>query len=333
MTTVAITGGTGFIGRHVIAALTGSGQSLRLLMRNPAPGTLSCGNAEIIRGTLADRDALARLVDGADTVIHCAGAIGAADRSAFASANIDGTRALAAAAAAAGVRRFVHLSSIAAREPALTDYAWSKAGSEMALAAELPAPSFVILRPPAVYGPGDRATLPLIRQLLQPLVVLPVAADQRVSLIFVRDLAAAIIGVAGAPSCPGGPFELSDGTPGGYSWPDLVREAARQSGRSQRTLFLPPPLARLTARAAMLAARLSGGPPMLTLGKLPELYHRDWVSHAEGLDAVTGWRPHVAFAEGLATTLDWYRREGWLPRTRPATRNPLGLGQQQGGRR
>ena len=66
----------------------------------------------------------------------------------------------------------------------------------------------------------------------------------------------------------------------------------RQSGRSQRTLFLPPPLARLTARAAMLAARLSGGPPMLTLGKLPELYHRDWVSHAEGLDAVTGWRPH-----------------------------------------
>ena len=79
-----------------------------------------------------------------------------------------------------------------------------------------------------------------------------------------------------------------DGTPGGYSWPDLVREAARQSGRSQRTLFLPPPLARLTARAAMLAARLSGGPPMLTLGKLPELYHRDWVSHAEGLDAVTG---------------------------------------------
>src|SRR5512145_2940506 len=131
MTTVAITGGTGFIGRHVIAALTGSGQSLRLLMRNPAPGTLSCGNAEIIRGSLADRDALARLVDGADTVIHCAGAIGAADRSGFASANIDGTRALAAAAAAAGVRRFVHLSSIAAREPALTDYAWSKAGSEM----------------------------------------------------------------------------------------------------------------------------------------------------------------------------------------------------------
>ena len=123
-------------------------------------GTLSCGNAEIIRGTLADRDALARLVDGADTVIHCAGAIGAADRSAFASANIDGTRALAAAAAAAGVRRFVHLSSIAAREPALTDYAWSKAGSEMALAAELPAPSFVILRPPAFTA---RATAPPCR--------------------------------------------------------------------------------------------------------------------------------------------------------------------------
>ncbi len=333
MTTVAITGGTGFIGRHVIAALTGSGQSLRLLMRNPVPGTPGGANAEIIRGSLADRDALARLVAGADAVIHCAGAISAPDRSAYASSNIDGTRTLAAAAAAAGVRRFVHLSSIAAREPALTDYAWSKAESETTLAAELPASCSVILRPPAVYGPGDRATLPLIRQLLQPLVILPVAADQRVSLIFVRDLAAAIATVAGAQSCPSGPFELSDGTSGGYSWPDLVREAARHSGRSPRILFLPPSLARLTAQAAMLAARLSGGLPMLTVDKLPELYHRDWVSHAEGLDAVTAWRPRVAFAEGLATTLDWYVREGWLPRTRPATRNPLGHGQQQGGRR
>jgi nucleoside-diphosphate-sugar epimerase len=333
MTTIAITGGTGFIGRHVIAALAGSGQSLRLLMRNPAPANPGGADAEVIRGSLTDRDALARLVDGTDTVIHCAGAISAPDRSAYASANIDGTRNLAAAAAAAGVHRVVHLSSIAAREPALTDYAWSKAESEAALAGELPASGFVILRPPAVYGPGDRATLTLIRQLLQPLVILPVAADQRVSLIFVRDLAAAVAAVAGARSCRSGPFELSDGTPGGYSWPDLVHQAARHSGRSPRTLFLPPPLARLTAHVAMLAARLSGGPPMLTVDKLPELYHRDWVSHAEGLDAATPWRPRVAFAEGLATTLDWYIREGWLPRTRPATRNPVRHGQQQGGRR
>jgi nucleoside-diphosphate-sugar epimerase len=333
MTTIAITGGTGFIGRHVIAALAGSGRQLRLLMRNPRADETLGGDAGIVRGALADRDALARLVDGADTVIHCAGAISAADRSAFAAANIDGTRNLAAAAAAAGVRRFVHLSSIAAREPALTDYAWSKAESEAALVAELPAAHAVVLRPPAVYGPGDRATLPLLRQLLQPLVVLPVAADQRVSLIFVRDLAAAVATVAGAEPCPSGPFELSDGTPGGYSWPDLVGEAARHSGRSPRTLFLPPPLARLTARAAMLAARLGGGPPMLTIDKLPELYHRDWVSRHEGLDAVTPWQPRVAFAEGLATTLDWYVRQGWLPRTRSATRKPLGQSQQQGGPR
>src|SRR5262245_60838806 len=105
MTTVAITGGTGFIGRHVIAALAGSGPSLRLLMRNPAPATPGAGHAEIIRGSLTDRDALARLVDGTDTVIHCAGAISAPDRSAYASVNIDGTRNLAVAAAAAGVRR------------------------------------------------------------------------------------------------------------------------------------------------------------------------------------------------------------------------------------
>jgi nucleoside-diphosphate-sugar epimerase len=332
MTTVAITGGSGFIGRHVIAALSGSGQSLRLLMRNPAQ-IAGSEDAEILRGSLSDRVALARLVEGSDTVIHCAGAISAPDRSAFAAANIEGTRNLAAAAAAAGVRRFVHLSSIAAREPSITDYAWSKAESEAALAAELPASLTVILRPPAVYGPGDRATLPLLRQLLQPLVVLPVAADQRVSLIFARDLAAAVTAVAAAPACPSGPCELSDGTLGGYSWPDLVQEAARHSGCSPRTVFLPLPLARLTAHVATLAARLNGAPPILTVDKLPELYHRDWVAHAEGLSAVTPWRPRVAFAEGLATTLDWYVREGWLPRIDRATRNPVGHGQHQGGRR
>src|SRR5262245_62488269 len=109
MTTIAITGGTGFIGRHVVAALAGPGRNLRLLMRQPTSGSVGAGNAEIIRGALGDRDALARLVGDADTVIHCAGAISAPGRPAFASANIDGTRNLAAAAAAAGVRRFIHL--------------------------------------------------------------------------------------------------------------------------------------------------------------------------------------------------------------------------------
>src|SRR6476659_5056102 len=150
MTTVAITGGTGFIGRHLVAALAASGQTLRLLARNPS----EVANGErhwIVPGSLSDRDALARLVDQADTVIHCAGSISAAGRSAYAAANSEGTRNIAAAAAAAGVRRFVHLSSMAAREPGLTDYAWSKAESEKALAAELPGSCRVVLRPPAVY--------------------------------------------------------------------------------------------------------------------------------------------------------------------------------------
>jgi nucleoside-diphosphate-sugar epimerase len=332
MTTVAITGGTGFIGRHLIAALAASGQSLRLLARNPLK--LAAGDRQrIVPGSLSDGEALARLVEQADTVIHCAGAISAPDRSAFALANIEGTRNLAAAAAAAGVRRFVHLSSMAAREPALTDYAWSKAESEKALAAELPGSCHAILRPPVVYGPGDRATLPLIRQLLQPLVLLPVTPDQRVSLIFVTDLAAAIAAVAAAPACPSGPFELSDGMAGGYSWSDIVAAAARHSGRRPKVVFLPQPVSRLAAHAAGLAARLSGGPPILALDKLPELYHRDWVSRDSGLSAVTGWRPRVAFPEGLATTLEWYRHEGWLPRSHPATRTPVGHGQHQEGRR
>jgi nucleoside-diphosphate-sugar epimerase len=332
MTTVAVTGGTGFIGRHLIVAMAASGQSLRLLARDPSK--LPFGDRHrIVPGSLSDRDALARLVDDAETVIHCAGAISAPDRSSFAFANIEGTRNVAAAAAAAGVRRFVHLSSIAAREPGLTDYAWSKAESEKALAAELPASCHVVLRPPAVYGPGDRATLPLIRQLLQPLIILPVAADQRVSLIYVTDLVAAIAALAAAPTCPPGPFELSDGTPDGYSWSDLVQAAERHAGRRAKVLFLPPAAARFVAQAVTFAARLGGTTPILAVDKLPELYHRDWVSRDPELPALVDWRPRVAFPEGLATTLEWYWREGWLPPRRSAIRNPVGHGQHQKGRR
>ena len=82
MTTVAITGGTGFIGRHLIAALAASGQSLRLLVRNPSK-LAAADRQRIVPGSLSDGEALARLVDQADTVIHCAGAISASGRSAF----------------------------------------------------------------------------------------------------------------------------------------------------------------------------------------------------------------------------------------------------------
>ena len=138
---VALTGGTGFLGRHVTAAFAAAGWRVRLLARRPE----AAGRAhETVRGSLSDQGALSALVDGADAVVHLAGAIRARSRTAFMAVNRDGTAAVGRAwRAEAPSARFVLVSSMAAREPGLSDYAASKAAGEAALDGE----SAVVLRP------------------------------------------------------------------------------------------------------------------------------------------------------------------------------------------
>ena len=286
-----------------------------------------------VTGSLEQSDALARLVDGVDIVVHCAGAVGGADRADYTKVNVEGTRRLALAAARAGVRRFIHLSSMAAREPGLTQYAASKFDSELALASEFPAARSIILRPPAVYGPGDKGTLPLIRQLMQRVAVLPVDAAQRVSLIYVSDLAEGVLAMMAAADCPPEPLEICDGTVGGYSWAELATVAGKVAGHKTHAVFLPRPVAQIVARLARWHARRTGEQPILSPGKLPELYHRDWVCHRHGVTETTGWRARVNFAKGLAMTIDWYANAGLLPPKLRATRNPaVSCGHHQEGR-
>lgn len=312
--TIAITGATGFIGRALVPLLAGS-HRLRLLARDPArlalPSGLKHGRVQVIEGDLADRQAMRELVRGAPVTVHLAGAIAARDRAGFAAANEAGAHAVAEAVAAEPGARLVHVSSLAAREPGLSDYGWSKREGEETVRAVL-GDRCAVLRPPAVYGPGDRATLPLLDQLSRQVAVLPVNPRQRLSLIHVDDLVAAIALLAESGAGGGAVFEADDETPGGYGWPDLVSAAGAALGRPVRAVFLPRPLAAGLARAAAAAARLTGGEPMLSPGKIAELYHPDWVCRGPSLATMTPWRARIQFADGFAGTMAWYWREGWL---------------------
>jgi nucleoside-diphosphate-sugar epimerase len=311
--TIAITGATGFIGLALVPLLA-ERHRLRLLVRDPARLALAPGldrQVEVIRGDLADAVAVRKLVTDAPMTVHLAGAIAAPSREAFAAANVEGTRLLAEAVAGAPGARLVHVSSLAAREPALSDYGWSKRAGEDA-ARERLGGRVTVLRPPAVYGPGDRATLPLLEQLSRQVAVLPVNPSQRLSLVHVDDLAAAIALLAQAGTGGGHVWEVDDETPGGYGWPDLVAAASRALNRPVRAVFLPRPVAAGVARIAAAAARLTGGEPLLAPGKVAELYHSDWVCRGSSLATLTPWRARIRFAEGFASTMAWYWREGWL---------------------
>lgn len=312
--TVAVTGGTGFLGRAVVAALAREGWRVRLLVRgNPALSELDGHEAELVFGDLADAASLRRLVRGADAVVHAAGLIKARSRDAFLAANRDGSGRLAAAVAeAAPAARLVHVSSLAAREPGLSDYAASKrAGEDAATAACGPAP-WVVVRPPAIYGPWDRETLTVFRAARGMAVPLFHGPDARVCLIHVADAASAI-----AALCAGGPsacvLEPSDGRSEGYPWRAVLEEAARAVGGTPRIVRVPPAVVRAGGAVAGTVGRLLGRAPILTAGKAREMLHPDWSCAPDRQPPSTLWTPRFRLTEGFAQTVRWYREAGWLP--------------------
>jgi nucleoside-diphosphate-sugar epimerase len=296
---VAITGATGFAGRHVAAALAAKGYAVRALVRDEVKAE-RIKFAEPVIGTLADHGALDRLLSGADVLVHLAGAIAAADRNDFLRTNREGTRKVADAAMMAEVKRIIHVSSLAAREPQLSDYAMSKSAGETVMSEHANRFSLAILRPPAIYGPGDRATLPLFAQLTRRFALVPGTRAQRFSLIYAGDFARLIVNLAG--SNWSGLAEVHDGKSGGYDWADLVSTATAIHGRPVTPVFVPR---RLLAGLATFI-RNPGIPPH---GKIRELYHPDWVCRGPQPDLPD----RTGLAEGFRQTLHWYREEGWLP--------------------
>jgi nucleoside-diphosphate-sugar epimerase len=300
---VAVTGATGFVGRTLVERLAGTGHAVRALSRSRA-----VANAATVIGDLDDPLALRELVEGADQVVHLAGLVKAPRVKDFARVNVAGTAQLARAMAA-GSGRLVLVSSLAARHPQVSAYAASKQAAE-AVAIDILGPDRVtILRPPAVYGPGDRATLLVFRQLAGGMLVAPGPRGARFSLIHVSDLVDVIVShLAGSQVLP--PLsEPDDGQPGGYGWGDLAAVATRATGRRVRLVRVPVRLLDLPARAADALARRFALDLPLSRDKLGELGHAQWVAGDPPLPDTT---PRITFEQGFPLTLDWYRKAGWL---------------------
>ena len=303
---IALTGATGFVGRAVVSALLAKRHQVSALVRDMTKVNLPL-ELRLVQGDLQNGAALDDLTKGADVVIHVAGATGALRRSDFFVANEQGSRAIADAAARNGVKRFVHISSLAAREPELSIYGASKRAGEAAVETFGGKMLIVILRPPAVYGPGDRGTLPLLRSLTQSFAVIPSSSMSRFSLIYVDDLARIIVEAAGAART--GVVELDDGQRQGHDWRELAQIASVSEQKSVTPIFLPKFVAMSVAAIVEAFARITGRLPFVSPDKIKQLYHGDWISRGEGWPL----KDPVGFALGLSMTLDWYRKEQWLP--------------------
>ncbi len=310
---VAVTGGTGFLGLHLVPALAQSGFRLRLLARHGTAHPVFDGiSFETVRGRLEDKSALAALVQDADVVVHAAGLIKARNRGAFLHANQGGTAALARITRrVAPDAKFTLISSLAAREPQLSDYAFSKQAAEDAARREFrdAEAQLAILRPPAIYGAWDRQTLALFRASLY--LVAPLLSEGKAAVINAADAAGAITAMAG-PKFQPGCFALADERPEGYTLRALMNAAARATGGRTKLIRLPKALVLSAGFSSGLLGGFSKTPPIFTLGKAREVLHPDWSVHPAELLPREIYTPRINLARGFAETVAWYRQAGWL---------------------
>ena len=299
---LAITGGTGFVGRRLIDLALERGHEIQALTRRPQD---SRPGIDWIMGDLEDRDALESLVTESEAVIHVAGVINAPDAAGFQRGNVDGTLAMLAAATAAGTRRFVHVSSLAAREPKLSQYGASKARAEELV--EGSGLDWVIVRPPGVYGPGDRETLELFKMAKAGLILLPPRG--RVSFIHVDDLAALLLNLAERDEPVKQVYEVDDGRPNGWTHREFADALAKAVGRRALSLATP---SLLLKTGAMLDRLVRRGKAKLTPDRAAYFCHPDWVASSGKMPPADLWRPRIATETGLADTARWYREQGWL---------------------
>lgn len=299
--TLAVTGGTGFVGVHLLRMALAQGFDVRALTRGWKPPE---DEIAWIDGALDRPETLEKLCTGADAVIHIAGLInGSKDQ--FDAVNIGGTAALIDAARKAGVRRFIHISSLAAREPELSNYGWSKARSERLVAAS--GLEWTIIRPPAVYGPGDRETLELFKMAKRGLVALP--PKGRFSVIHVEDLCRLILAVIDEPETLSETYEPDDGREKGWEHRHFARTLGRIYGKRAATVSMPKILMRGASRLDRLFRRSNA---KLTADRVSYFCHPDWVAGADRRPPPALWKPEVRTPTGLKETAAWYAAEGWL---------------------
>ena len=292
-------------------------------MRRPEKaGSLRALGCRLVVGTLEDEAALGALVEGVDVVFHVAGCVAARSDAEFLRVNRDGAARLAGAAARAGVGRLVVVSSLSVTGPSrpgqvldessgpgpVTAYGRSKrAGEDAVRASRVP---FTIVRPAAVYGPRDRAFLPLFRGAAHGIVPLLGDGGQEITLLHASDLARALVAAATAASTRGGTYHA--GHPQPVTQSALAEAVGRAVGRPVRCLRFPAPLVRTVLGAAGRVGRALGRAALLDGDKANELLAPGWVCSSEALHRDAGWTAEIPLDRGLAETARAHREAGWL---------------------
>jgi UDP-glucose 4-epimerase len=300
---VALTGATGFVGKMTLDRLLEAGWQVRALTRRDQPKR---AGVTWVHGSLDDAASLFALCEGADAVLHIAGVVNVPDAAGFEAGNVTGTANMLSAAKGAGIKRFVHVSSLAAKNPELSMYGASKARGEKLVGTSML--DWTIIRPPGVYGPGDHDVFEMFRMAAKGIALLPPRG--RGSWIYVDDLARLLVALLPAhDDATARIFEADDGTAGGWSHDGFARAIGWALGRRVTTIHAPRFLLKLAAMGDRL---VRGRKAKLTPDRASYLSHPDWTIDRTAAPPAALWTPQMQTRAGLKETARWYKAQGWL---------------------
>ncbi len=324
---ILLTGASGFVGSHILDSLRRRGLDTALLLRpttNKRFITSHLPDTEVRSGSISDPASLRQALSGITDVVHCAGATKAGRAQVFYEVNQAGTRNVVSAVneKASVVRRLVHLSSVAAAGPAtwekpareedspqpVSEYGKSKLAGELEIKDHCRV-EYVILRPPAVYGPRDAEFLRLFRAVKNHLLPKPVGS-QALSVVYVKDLAEAAVACLTHPAAARKTYFVAAREV--VTARAVAEEIAAQMNLWTLPLPLPATVLWPLCLAQELVSRLTGKPNVLSLQKFAELRAPGWVCDPARLEREIGCTCPTALKQGIAETLSWYRENHWL---------------------
>lgn len=320
---VLLTGATGFVGSHVVPELIRKGHEVLALVRSTSQyRALQEKKVELVFGSLSDAKLASLKLPPIDAVIHVGGIIKAKNPEEFYQTNAEGTRALLEAVSLKPIQNFVYVSSISARGPVLDNldaspdrpvshYGKSKLRAE-AIVSE-PSWKFprVIIRPPIVYGPGDRETLAFFKMFKLGYFPMMRGGERKTSFIFVEDLARILVKAVETPLPKLGTLYPDDGNRG-YSWQEVIQIAESLYGHKIKRIGLPLWAVAAGARFNEYSSKMFGHTPMFSWDKYQEMKQVSWICDSRELRELFPIESYTDLKTGFTIADKWYRNRGWL---------------------
>jgi len=321
-----VTGGTGFLGSHLVESLIEKKIQVRCLVRNPKKIKWLEGiDAEIISGDCSDRNSLTEAVKGVDYVFHIAGLVRGLTSDEVYKVNVKGTGNIVEAVAEQnpGIKKFVYVSSQAATGPSkdnkpldesaapnpVSHYGFSKLLGELEVQKYAKTIPITILRPPSIYGPRDKDIFVFFEYVKKG--YFPMPEDKRfINITYVTDIAEGVVSAGLSDNTAGKTYFLGDDTI--YSWEDLAKILINTVNPKAKVKKLPKAAFFLSAIIEELKAKTSKNPAVVSFDKLKELGQKYWLFSTVSAKNDFGYSPKIPLEKGIGITYQWYLKKGWL---------------------